>query len=77
MQRPWRLGLLLLVYCWLVWPAHPAQSTELVLFEAMGIERLSRPIPLPDVSLPDPAGTQVSLQSFKGQVVLMNFWTTW
>ncbi len=47
------------------------------LFEAARVERLSRPIPIPEVSLPDLAGNKISLRSFKGQAVLMNFWTTW
>lgn len=47
------------------------------LFEAAQMERLPRPIPLPEVSLPDLEGQTMSLRSLKGQVVLMNFWTTW
>ena len=48
-----------------------------ILFEAARIERLPRAIPLPEVSLPDLEGKKISLWSFKGQAVLMNFWTTW
>ena len=29
----------------------------------------------PDLTLPNPAGTPVSLSSFQGRVVLLNFWT--
>jgi hypothetical protein len=32
---------------------------------------------MPEVSLPDLEGNTISLRSFKGQAVLMNFWTTW
>lgn len=31
----------------------------------------------PPLRLPDTAGSSVSLQSLKGQVVLVNFWATW
>jgi peroxiredoxin len=31
---------------------------------------------VPDVSLPDPTGKQVSLSSLKGKVVLLNFWSS-
>jgi peroxiredoxin len=31
----------------------------------------------PGFSLPDLAGAQVSLEEFRGQVVLLNFWATW
>ncbi|MBM3225912.1 MAG: redoxin domain-containing protein [Candidatus Tectomicrobia bacterium] len=53
------------------------QGTSPDPFEAAQLERLSRAVPMPDVSLPDLEGKNVSLQSYKGQVVLMNFWTTW
>jgi cytochrome oxidase Cu insertion factor (SCO1/SenC/PrrC family) len=54
-----------------------AHGVDSVLFEAARIERLPRAIPLPEVSLPDLDGNKISLRSFKGQAVLMNFWTTW
>ena len=68
------LGLAAIVGLWLVASVHAA---DLEPFEAAHLERLPRPIPLPEVSLPDLEGQKISLQSFKGQVVLMNFWTTW
>lgn len=33
--------------------------------------------PAPDFTLQDLAGSSVTLSSFKGQVVLINFWATW
>jgi len=33
--------------------------------------------PAPDFTLNDLSGNQVTLSSFKGQVVLINFWATW
>jgi thiol-disulfide isomerase/thioredoxin len=38
-----------------------------------------RPVPstLPDVSLPDLAGTTRSLRSFGGRPLIVNFWATW
>ncbi len=33
--------------------------------------------PAPDFTLADLAGNNVSLASFKGQVVVLNFWATW
>lgn len=33
--------------------------------------------PAPAFSLPDKAGATVSLDDFKGQVVLLNFWASW
>lgn len=31
----------------------------------------------PDFSLPDPSGKQISLSSFKGKYVLVDFWASW
>jgi cytochrome c biogenesis protein CcmG, thiol:disulfide interchange protein DsbE len=33
--------------------------------------------PAPDFSLKDLSNTEVSLSSYKGQIVLLNFWATW
>jgi peroxiredoxin len=33
--------------------------------------------PIPDFSLPDPAGKKVSLKDFRGKLVMLNFWATW
>ena len=68
------LGFAAIVCLWLVASVYGAEPG---LFEAAQIERLPRPIPLPEVSLPDLEGQKTSLRSLKGQVVLMNFWTTW
>jgi hypothetical protein len=54
-----------------------AYGVDSALFEAARVERLPRAIPIPEVSLPDLEGKKIPLRSFKGQAVLMNFWTTW
>ena len=68
------LGFTVIICLWLVASVHGADPGP---FEAAQIERLPRPVPLPEVSLPDLEGQKMSLQSLKGQVVLLNFWTTW
>jgi cytochrome oxidase Cu insertion factor (SCO1/SenC/PrrC family) len=68
------LGFAVIVCLWLVTSVH---GTDPGPFETGHIERLPRPIPLPEISLPDLEGQKMSLRSLKGQVVLMNFWTTW
>ena len=73
-QGKYVLGFAVIVCLGLVASVHGADSA---LFEAAQLERLPRAIPTPEVSLPDPEGKKISLRSFKGQVVLMNFWTTW
>ena len=35
------------------------------------------PKPAADFTLPDPSGRPVTLSSFRGQVVLLDFWATW
>ena len=68
------LGVAVIAYLGLVASVHGA---DLALFEAARVERLPRAIPIPEVSLADLEGNKISLRSFKGQAVLMNFWTTW
>ncbi len=33
--------------------------------------------PAPDFTLPDPSGKDISLSSFKGKIVLIDFWASW
>ena len=73
-QGKYVFGFAVIVWLWLVVSVH---GVDPGLFEAAQMERLSRPIPMPEVSLPDLEGQKTSLRSLKGQVVLMNFWTTW
>ena len=68
------LGCAVIACVWLVASVYGADPG---LFEAAQLEPLPRPIPLPEASLPDLEGQHMSLRSLKGQVVLMNFWTTW
>ena len=77
MQSKWVLGFAVIVCLWLVGGVGRVQGADPEPFAAAQLERFPRAIPLPEVSLADPAGKRMSLQSFKGQVVLMNFWTTW
>ena len=37
----------------------------------------SQPRPAPDFSLPDLSGQKLSLSSYRGKVVLLDFWATW
>ena len=73
-QGKYVLGCAAIVCLWLVANVHGADSE---LFEAAQLERLPRAIPIPEVSLSDLEGQKMSLRSLRGQVVLMNFWTTW
>ncbi len=77
MQKKRVLGLAFMLCLWLAGGIVDVQGADTDPFEAAQLERLPRAVPLPDVTLPDLEGKQVSLRSFKGQVVLMNFWTTW
>ena len=77
MQKKCVLGLVLILCVWLAGSVSRVQGADADPFEAAQLERFPRPDPMPEVSLPDLDGKNVALRSFKGQVVLMNFWTTW
>ncbi len=40
-------------------------------------KKLADGSPAPEISLPDPDGNTVTLSSFKGKVVLIDFWASW
>ena len=68
---------LILGCVWLVTWAPIATGADVAHFQAMQLTKLSEATPLPDVQLPNVEGEAVSLRSFRNQVVLVNFWTTW
>ena len=51
-------------------------ASIVALAKKLRIELLNRP-EAPDFSLKDLSGKKVKLTDFRGNVVLMNFWTTW
>jgi thiol-disulfide isomerase/thioredoxin len=85
----WRIGALtgLLVLCLVVLGAHfyrsaterpPAVETEPPAGEALGkFTALAAPRPAPAAQFADRAGKTVTLDSFRGRPVLVNFWATW
>jgi len=48
-----------------------------LLAAACGIAQASTEAPAPDFTLPDATGTEVALDDFAGDVVLLNFWASW
>ncbi|HXP51862.1 MAG TPA: TlpA disulfide reductase family protein [Bacteroidia bacterium] len=45
--------------------------------DVANLKRVMVGSPAPDFTLPDPDGKDVSLSSFKGKVVLIDFWASW
>ncbi len=45
--------------------------------EPSGIPLHQEPRPLPNISFNDEAGTPLTLESWRGRVVLLNIWATW
>ena len=62
---------------WLMAAIPSVKGADMAHFQAMQLTRFSQATLLPDESLPNVEGKMVSLRSFRGQVVLVNFWTTW
>ncbi len=77
MTSQWMFGLLAVVCFGLAGVVPDAQGADAEHFLAVGLVRFAADFDLPDISLPDVHGKDVQSQSFRGQVVLLNFWTTW
>jgi hypothetical protein len=43
----------------------------------MGVQRIDKDVDAPNFGLPDLEGKMRSLDEFRGQLVLLNFWATW
>lgn len=46
-------------------------------FEKLRIEQPAKVLPAPDFTLEDLSSKKVSLKSFRGRAVFLNFWATW
>jgi hypothetical protein len=67
----------ILMFFWLAGSVPQAQAVDPALFSAMNLVRLTENAEFPDVRLPNLEGQVVPLRSFRGKVLLLNFWTTW
>ncbi|MCI0371190.1 MAG: TlpA family protein disulfide reductase [candidate division NC10 bacterium] len=74
---PAHLVLLLFALALELATAAPAWSAEDRPFEVLGFQRPSQRVEAPDVALTDLDGKSVSLKSFRGKLLLVNFWATW
>ncbi len=66
------IGVVLLVYFGGFFPASPPEKSPRKI-KCLGDDSLSAPL----FSLPDLQGNKVELASFKGKVILLEFWATW
>jgi cytochrome oxidase Cu insertion factor (SCO1/SenC/PrrC family) len=62
----------------LVLAGTPAWAADTpALWDAAEVSRALQVIEAPGFALPDPDGRRTTLESFRGRVVLLYFWTTW
>lgn len=54
-----------------------SQGDDTSHFQAMSLIRFAEAVESPPIRLVGLDGKEVSLHSFRGQVILLNFWTTW
>ncbi|MFQ5913773.1 MAG: hypothetical protein ACE5JS_11370 [Nitrospinota bacterium] len=76
MKRKWLFGSVG-AFLWLAGQVFNAQAVDPAHFQAANLIRLPDAPAVPDLSLLDLEGQEVSFSMFRGKIVLLNFWTTW
>ncbi len=54
-----------------------AAASDAALWDAVGVRPAAKTVPAAPFSLHDVAGHAVSLDQFRGRVVMLYFWATW
>lgn len=57
------------------WPNHPYAKEFVQFVDKLKLTAIGQPAP--EISLPNPDGKMISLSSFKGKYVLVDFWAKW
>jgi peroxiredoxin len=70
-------GLLAILLFWFAGGISHAQGAGSELFRALNLVHFSDAVELPELDLPDLDGREVPLRTFRGKVLMINFWTTW
>jgi len=70
-------SLLLVLFSGQGWIYNFAAFAEENIFERLQINRLPEPKEAPSFSLTSVDGKQEKLSDYKGNVIFLNFWTTW
>ena len=65
----------MLLCCLLMFSAQAAERQQPKL--GYSLTAISDPIPAPDFTLEDMDAKNISLKSYRGKVILLNFWATW
>ncbi|MBI1846167.1 MAG: redoxin domain-containing protein [Candidatus Rokubacteria bacterium] len=52
-------------------------TTDSALWDALGVAPAAEPVTAPAFSLRDVTGHTVSLDQFRGHLVMLYFWATW
>ncbi len=55
----------------------PPSMGEVDYLNKMGVQRIDKEVDAPNFGLSDLEGKMRSLEEFRGQLVLLNFWATW
>jgi hypothetical protein len=77
MKHTRSLALMAILLFWFAGGMSHAQGADPELFRALNLVRFSDAVELPDLRLPDLDGQEVPLRTFRGKVLMINFWTTW
>ena len=47
------------------------------IFDTLRLNRFPEPVDVPDFTLPALDGKEMKISDYKGNIIFLNFWTTW
>lgn len=66
-----------LLFTFWSWSVQGLAAQEINYNMVPNLQQMNQSSPLPDFTLPNPAGKKTALKDFRGKLVMLNFWASW